>query len=513
MATADHVELVARHGGHHYDNIKYGYVLFALSIIYLVFRQSALIYYHKAWIRSGRSTTNLGLVNTPMVYTVSIMSGIILILEFFNLNIEEYGVHLKRFGRLAYALTPLDLVLAVRPSPFQLDNYLDTLTLHKWVSRIILALGILHSMGYLVKWLAEDTLEKSLRLLNFYGVIIFVLFDVLLSVSWRKVRSINYTWFIGFHNVVLFAYVVLIQLHARPGVTLLFLINMAILAYQYVVRLISTKSFTTEAVLKAPDSNLEIVQVPRRLLPAQFLPGCHMRISRYSLFNPLFWLLPSHPYTVASVQENTGAFAKLVVKETRFKIEPFEKYWVQPYFRSSLSLEFFQTAENVTIVCGGSGISFGTPIFSHLLRKQQVENKDIKLSCIWITPNVGDLFVLKELEITGIKIYVTRSATNQEVIEDPVSDEFELQTLEDDFQIQDEETGVPELDAESAQTTNTVHYGRRPDLGRLFVQNVNRTIDYANKWIVSCGPPSLNEECKRLADSYKCRYFGENYAM
>ncbi|KAG7863098.1 hypothetical protein KL939_000417 [Ogataea angusta] len=507
-------KLLARHGDHHYANIKYGYALLFMSALYVVFRYAALSYYHKCWSRSGRSTTKQGLVNVPLAYTVSILSVVLLILEFFNLHIEEFSIHLKRFGRLAYALTPLDLFLALRPSPLSIDNYLDTLRLHKWVSRVILVFGICHSVGFLLRWLVLGTFSKTWRLLNFYGFVMFVLFDVLLGVNWQRIRSINYTYFIAFHNLVMYTYLILTQLHARPGVTLLFVLNVALVLYQHGYRLFTTKSVTVDKISEKSGSALQVVKLPRALLPAQFLPGCHLRITPYAVYNPCFWLLPSHPYTVASIQEERSQYVSLVVKKNRFALEPYRQYSLQPFFKSSLSLNFFQTAESVTIVSGGSGISLGLPLFNYFKRKIQHEKKDIKLLCVWLTPNVGDLFILEQLEAAGLEVYVTRSSHEEEAIEISEGLEaFELQSLDDDFQTYEESSQVTQSTEITDEFATVVKHGRRPSLEKIIAKNVNRTIDYANKWIVSCGPTQLNKDCQHLAEKLKCQFFGEEYAM
>ncbi|KAG7831247.1 hypothetical protein KL920_000767 [Ogataea angusta] len=304
------------------------------------------------------------------------------------------------------------------------------------------------------------------------------------------------------------------QLHARPGVTLLFVLNVALVLYQHGYKLFTTKSVTVDKISEKSGSALQVVKLPRALLPAQFLPGCHLRITPYAVYNPCFWLLPSHPYTVASIQEERSQYVSLVVKKNRFALEPYRRYSLQPFFKSSLSLNFFQTAESVTIVSGGSGISLGLPLFNYFKRKIQHEKKDIKLLCVWLTPNVGDLFILEQLEAAGLEVYVTRSSHEEEAIEISEGLEaFELQSLDDDFQTYEESSQVTQSTEITDEFATVVKHGRRPSLEKIIAKNVNRTIDYANKWIVSCGPTQLNKDCQHLAEKLKCQFFGEEYAM
>ncbi|ODV84334.1 hypothetical protein CANARDRAFT_201313 [[Candida] arabinofermentans NRRL YB-2248] len=539
-ASASFIDVIKRHGSTHYINVKYGYFTIFLTICYLVYREVALYYYNRSWSRSGRSTTRLGLVTFPLLYLISIIAFVVLIMEVFNPHLDKLTIHFKRAGRLAYSLLPLDLVLALRPSPFKLDNYLDTLIVHKWISRIILILGISHSIGFMLRWYDVGTFSKTWDIVNLAGFIMFTLFSILLVINWKKIRSSIYKYFYVVHNVTLWSFVLMTWYHARPGVTPIAIVCISILIFQFAVKFMTLQDVQIVDTISNDGSDLMIVKMPKRLLPDGYLPGCHLRLG-YSWKSPLYWVFPSHPYTIATTFEEPGSQISLVLRKSTFKVFSNKTYSIQPYFKSSLGLNFFQTAENISIVCGGSGISLGLVLANYFKKKILEDLKDIKISFIWITPSREDLFVLKALRVEGVEVYITGSKTTEfasssqtlqtetalstsfddvpiSESDNPFSDTYELESLENrnGYNIdEDHEDGESLNDPDGLQTKfrNKYHYGKRPQLSQVLERHLDKTIDYANKWIIACGPPALNKDCKAIAETSRCRFFSEEYSM
>lgn len=496
------VELVKRHGALHTVNVKYGYIIFGLSVLFILVRTFALQYYQREWQRSGRSTTMLRLTSLPLPLSVLLIVLTVAILVSIKPHLEKVTVLVKRMGRLAYALLPLDIFLAAQPAWFSVDNYLNTIQLHKWISRFIVLLGIIHSIGFLIWYVHVGTVGKVFRPVNLIGFLIFIFANIMM-VFWKPIRNFNYTLFYLYHNFFMLAFVVLIYFHSRPGVGLYFCVNAALLIAQAVRKYTSARDITMSEIIENPGSSLEIVKFPKSLLPESYLPGCHVRIG-YSKWTPFFILLPSHPYTVATAFENRDLLASLVIKKTKFKLEPFETYSIQPFFESSLSQNFFNTANNVSIVCGGSGISFGMGIFEYFKRCIVSGGRDIKLKFVWITKDEEDIFILQDLNVQGVDVFITNTGG------------YDLDTIQESNDIP--LTEIPNDSQDSLATldhkfSNTVVVGIRPNLETLLQKNISKTIDYANKWVISCGPPSLNAECSRIATKQKCRFFSEEYAF
>lgn len=501
------VELVKRHSSLHTVNIKYGYIILALSLLFILVRTFSLWFYDRSWRKTGRSTSYKRLTHIPSYVVFSLMVLSVAIVMAIHPHLEKITVSIKRLGRISYALVPLDIFLAAKPAYFSIDNYLNTIKLHKFVSRLILILASLHSIGFLWWYVSEHSFSKVFRPVNFIGFVVFILGSVMLFMV-KRVRDISYKFFYLYHNFFIMTFIIAIYYHARPGVALYYLISLFLTAVQLILKYVYSKDITMTEIIETPESDYVIIKFPKTLLPENYLPASHVRIG-YSKWNPLFSMLPSHPYTVASIYEDRDLHASLIVKKTTFQIQPFETYSIQANLRSSLSFNFFSTAENVNIVCGGSGISFGLPIFEHFKREILANGRDVKMKFIWVTRNEADLFILKEMNVQGVDIFVTKSESDQ--IDTIEVDEFSdagipLQNMSGDDSADSLETVEPKF-------ANVAILGKRPDLETMLEKNMTKTIDYANKWVIACGPASLNKDCERIALKNKCSFFSEEYSF
>lgn len=506
ISTSDIVELVKRHSPLHKVNIKYGYIIFGLSILFIIIRTTSIWFYQREWRKSGRSTSLLKITSFPLPLTISLIALIVAFLMIIKPHYEKISVSIKRLGRLAYALIPLDIFLTAQPSWISIDNYLNTIQLHKWISRFIIFLIFIHSIGFFIYYINVNKFNKVFKILNLIGVLVF--FDsIIMALFWKKIRDLNYRFFYINHNIFVFLLVVLIYFHARPGVTFFFIINIILLSANIIKKYLNAKDITMTEIIENPGSDLRIVKFPKTLLPENYLPGCHIRIG-FSKWSPYFILFASHPYTVATTFENRDLLSSLIIKKSNFKLEPFETYSIQSNFKSSLSENFFNTVNNLSIVCGGSGISFGLGLFEYFKRCIIADGRDIKLKFIWITKNEEDTFILDELNIQGCDVFISNRTTDA------------LTESDDDI---NNDNNIPltelsnnsdySLNSYEQKFTNTVILGKRPNLKVILAKNSSKTIDYANKWVVSCGPATLNADCEEIAKSQKCRFFSEEYSF
>lgn len=505
LSTSDVVELVKRHSPLHKVNIKYGYIIFGLSILFILIRTGSIWFYQRAWRRSGRSTSLLKITSFPLPLTISLIALMVALLMIIKPHYEKITVSIKRLGRLSYALIPLDIFLAAHPAWISIDNYLNTIQLHKWISRLIIFLILVHSIGFLVYYIDVGKFNKVFKVVNLIGVLVF--FDsIIMALFWKKVRDFNYRFFYINHNIFVFLLVVLIYFHARPGVSFFFIINIILLSANIIRRYLHAKDITMTEIIENPGSDLRIVKFPKTLLPENYLPGCHIRIG-FSKWSPLFVLLASHPYTVATTFENRDLLSSLIIKKTKFKLEPFETYSIQTNFKSSLSENFFNTVNNLTIVCGGSGISLGLGLFEYFKRSIIADGRDIKLKFIWITRHEEDTFILDELNIQGCDVFISNRTTDTLTTDDDPIDNNDIPLTELSNNSEDS------LNSYEQKFTNTVILGKSPNLKAIIAKNSSRTFDYANKWVVACGPVSLNADCQEIAKEQKCRFFSEEYSF
>ncbi|RCK66695.1 putative metalloreductase AIM14 [Candida viswanathii] len=539
MSNTSPQSIEPRHGGHHNANVKYGFIIFAISIVHILFFLQAKFIQVYRWKSRGRFSKTLSTFNSPPTWLVMVLWFLIVffvgghkITEF----LEEYITIAKRYGRIAYCLLPLNIYLVLRPTNsayLKPGYYLENLSLHKWISRLIAFCTLIHAIGFVYKWSKEGTLlEKPFRFLNFLGVLVFVMFAVLIVISVRFLRRKYYSVFYIIHNVTAWLMVVLIVFHARPGVTTFGVICLVLLGYQLYLRFYAAYRVNTFKVIDIPTSTLEIVKVPK---PANFppwLPGSHIRLN-YGISNVRSWVGATHPFTIANIPEDGVNYLTLIVKKTNnFVIDQYLSYLLTgPYV--SIVPPFFNTAKIINIICGGSGISFGLPVLNHY----RSLNLHIPVRLVWCVRNQSDTFIMNQIDMTGVQVYIT-SAGEDASADEPLSSssyqpvplfvideeqqEQPAKAPEDD---QDEvnglldEEGIPlqnikkETDNEKEQPKNVFKYGR-PKFDEVFAfDDPTLTPDYNDSWVIACGPDQLIKDAKRWSKEKDYRFYSEKYEM
>ena len=107
-------------------------------------------------------------------------------------------------------------------------TYTDFIPFHKWFSRIITVIGLLHGIFFIIKWAMDDNVSLKQKLIlktfNFVGFIISILVLFLLICSIGPMRRYNYRLFYIVHNLVNVAFILLTPIHSRPGVKFPFLL-------------------------------------------------------------------------------------------------------------------------------------------------------------------------------------------------------------------------------------------------------------------------------------------------
>ncbi|QLG70874.1 hypothetical protein HG535_0A08190 [Zygotorulaspora mrakii] len=523
-------ELIKRHGETHFANIKYGYYTLAISIIYLAFLVALRS------VVNGKPTNSSSSKWKRFLYQLySINPGVHLAIIWIPLLVPFYHhysivqhttVYLKRLGRLSYVLLSLNMVLNVRPNWLfrKYYTYTDLIPLHKWLSRVIVMVGMIHGVLFLVYWALDDTrstVTQILKYKNFIGLVLMFLVLLLVIFSSGPLRRINYNLFYVTHNIVLLSLVLLTGLHARPGVTFPYLlVNVALLCYQAFTKVLSRRAAILDKITDYKDSNLINVHLPRSALPADFEPGSHIRISAYRRLNPLYWLLPSHPYTIASLPSDSEI--DLIILENKhprsFKIERGVEYTVSQPYAPAIPRSCLENAKRVCIVCGGSGISFGLPLYKYYKEKLAVEF----LQMVWIVRNKYQLRVLEGLATTislnsysEFHIFVTNSDSGR-LSEEPQEDadlEFELESMSNE-QL-DENGALVDNDAAvlvSKYKPTSINFGRRMQWATDLAHFVEHS-QLDDTWLLACGPQSLIESGKEYAADNEINFASEIYAL
>ncbi|CEP61695.1 putative metalloreductase LALA0_S03e08768g [Lachancea lanzarotensis] len=535
------IELIPRHGDTHFANIPYGYYALWISAAFVVFTITSR-YVLKS---RNRSSSPFRSLLGRKWYDVSPALGLLalyvpLLVPFVrHYNISDHvTLYLKRLGRLSYVLATLNLFITLRPNLLLPKFvYLDLVPLHKWVSRSIFLLALLHGVGFLIWWAkAPDVsiVDKSFKnVWNLLGVIVLGLVSLLVLVSLKFMRKFSYRTFYLVHSIASWSFVFLIGLHARPGVFLPYtLINTGLFALHIISKTVFAR---TVEIFNPGDENKEdlskLVQIslPRHAMPESFTPGSHLRISSYGRLNPLYYLLPSHPYTVSSLPGDSNV--DLIIREhpNGFRLQTGIGYTIQNHY-DSLSSNCLNKATRVVLVCGGSGISYGLPIFRSFA---SVEKRDQiqYLKLIWLVRDKDDLSALKNLDLDGhfaeFHVFITSSLPKDDTDNHPTAGapasetlsvggtddlEFELESLADEV---NQNGGLRQSsDVNSVLTgfASNIHMGKRLDWATDLAQLVEGdALD--TTWLITCGPKGLNDAGKEYANQNMINLACETYAL
>lgn len=461
---------VKRHEGHaHTANLNYGYAVFVLSLLALgvlairnVFRPRLRI---PVWVWSG-----IGIVLLVLVCALHAPH---------SLN----GVA-KRLGRVTYALFPLVLLLALRPSPLPSTYYVDLIFVHKWVSRTAVLVGVLHGVLYFSHFVRKGEVGTKLfgKFVNLLGLIILTFMLIMAITSLRPLRNRSYKLFYGLHYPLAWLCVILTIFHARPGVSFLAFWCVFILLGQIFYRVFTSRRVTL--TVEPLSDTLYLVSMPRHAFPDYFTVGAHVRITRDALWSPLAWIRPTHPYTIASLAEEGEI--KLVVRSIRRLTSG--SYTVLGPFASDTANGPL-TGRQVMVVAGGSGISYAAP----LVKRLSLESIPARL--IWTVRDKSDIAALEHLDVSShVDVYVT-GADSKGI---------------DEFEIGDEEEDEG-LEFQELLTTEGLHHGR-PDY-TFIAKSFFEDHDSDGKWVVACGPRAMVNDVKSWANSRGINFSGEEYAL
>ncbi|QLL34290.1 hypothetical protein HG536_0G01490 [Torulaspora globosa] len=521
-----------RHGETHYANIQYGYYVLGISALYFIF----LMVMRK--VLPSRPATSSDSKFKKIIYGLySIDPAInlcILLVLFLTPFYGHYSlahqtsVYIKRLGRLSYVLLTLNLILNLRPNwlLYRDYTYTDFIPLHKWLSRIIVLIAMVHGILFLIYWGVKDersVLSELKKAKNFVGLIVMIEAGLLLLFSLGPARRLNYNLFFATHNIFTLSLIFLTAIHARPGVGVPYLgINIFILAVHLISKTVFARS--TDLLGKYTDyrnTNLVAVQLPRAALADAFEPGCHIRISPFRRINPLYWLLPSHPFTVASMPSDSTV--DLIIAENKhprsFKLEMGARYTIINNYNPAIPRLCLSSATRVSIVCGGSGISFGLPLYRYFKELHPVDY----LHFVWLTRDRYQLKVLedllKESSFDGsadFHIFITRdldSMEQEQQEQDDIDLEFELESFTPE---QLDENGAVVGDTASSMGTKikaaSVNLGRRinwaVDLSNFVDASVTDTT-----WLLTCGPITLIDAGRQYAAGNGINFASEIYAL
>ncbi|AET38435.1 putative metalloreductase Ecym_2733 [Eremothecium cymbalariae DBVPG len=517
------VRLTKKHGDTHYANIPYGYYTFGVTFCFIF----GLILVRKfCSVKSSKSKSRLvrSIVDaSPIVYvpTLILVLGVPFV-HHYSLR-HDAAVYMKRLGRVSYILIFLNSFLTIRPNYVLSDyTYAQLIPLHIWLSRFIVILGLVHGACFVVKWVLDNNVSAMEKLFsntwNFVGFVVWLFILLLLFASTGPIRRYSYNTFFVIHQLGQWAMCLLIPVHARPGVAWPYL---AAIGSIYLVEFVSKVSLSHSANVISKITNYEqgtkLVRVllPRVVMPERFAVGSHLRISSYRKLHPLYWFLPSHPFTVASLPDD--GHVELIVREhNNFTFQLGSFYTVVNHYEG-ISSEKLAKAKRVAIVVGGAGISLGLPIFRYL--KQQGDIDYIKF--VWMVRNESEMHVIDDKQ--GIDVFVTQGApdldnaavySTSDTREDHI-EHFELESLDDiDMEASNlDESGALIGNKPFSATDNAkIKYGCRINWSVELASFVNRPT-YLNHLLIVCGPKGLVNDGEAYAEANAVDIYKELYVL
>lgn len=380
-------------------------------------------------------------------------------------------------------MLPLSLALSLRPSPLPGTIYTKLLVLHKWVSRTIVATGSIHGLSYLIYFIQKNEVYKVFHLDNFLGVIILSGVSTMFITSLSFFRQRWYSLFYTIHYPLAWMVIVLGVFHARPAVSFLAFWCVFILLSQVFYRIFV--SSTVQLNGQYVSRTMRIITLPRTVLPDYFDICSHVRIGKV-LWNPLTWIRPTHPYTVASLPSDEDV--KLLVRNSRFQLLDGMTCSVMGPF-ASLDSQVINTKQAI-LFAGGSGLSFAAP----LLRGLELRGAQVFL--MWIIRDKGDLQALEKLDVDpkfNVVIYIT--GENNEY-----TDTINSGEKDEDLEFQELLDKNSSFDIRSG----------RPDFNEMTKEF---GLNYNDAYAVACGPRQLVNDVQLWAESRNISFAGEKYAI
>jgi predicted ferric reductase len=363
-----------------------------------------------------------------------------------------------RIGVLAFALTPLSILLSSRESllsvitgiPYQNFNFL-----HRWLGYIIFVQSALHTVGWCIVEMRLYQPQPSVGLewisqrYMIWGVVamFFVTAMFVLSTPWA-VRRTGYEFFRKAHYVMAMLYIGAcwghwskLNCYLIPSLLIWFidrglrLVRTALLHYNYLVGGSMGSRAAEASITRFSDpENGDVVRLDFEHPSDAWAVGQHFYLCFLAIS---IW--QAHPFTPCSLPEDTdggvkhsyilrakkGATKSLVDlaasascqgtlnNDEKLQILSTSVILAGPYGRSVI--EHLAPNTNILCVTGGTGITFVLPVLLQLVRETQHVDQQIELvwavrrgaDVAWIQQELGVLSRLKGRRIK-IRVFVTR---------------------------------------------------------------------------------------------------------
>ncbi|KAK1779515.1 ferric reductase NAD binding domain-containing protein [Copromyces sp. CBS 386.78] len=371
------------------------------------------------------------------------------------------GPWADRVGVLAYALTPLSVLLASRESILSLITgvpYTSFMFLHRWTGHIILMQSILHTIGWVIVearlYRPQPSVWNAFIVQSYarWGVVALVLLVLLWvgTLQWT-IRRTGYEFFRKAHYVLAMVYIGAVIGHWKqlqcflvPGLVLWFvdrgarLVRTALLHYGYIpsegrVRFAAAQA---EMNLWRDEKHGDVVRLDFKHPQRAWKVGQHFflcftegSIWQSHPFTPLSWPVEDgkgtvrHSYILRAKGGETKKLAKIMQDKLAGALSqkaiPTTPVILQGPYGESIA-EGVTPDVNVLCVAGGTGITYVLPLLIDLFRDRNM-NPGRKVELVWaikrsedvewVEPEMEELRRLGAAHGLTIRIFVTDDAT------------------------------------------------------------------------------------------------------
>lgn len=408
---------------------------------------------------------------------------------------HEFVGYIRRMGRLSIACAVLGIFLSFKPAVLPRTYSVPLTQIHKWVGRTAVLFAFLHGLLYSCVYLKRGVFGRLFRPANLAGIFACFTFCVIALTSLKPIRRRTYSVFYAIHVVSVWMALLAIFYHADPNAYAMVYLAMVLLIIQITVRVLLTR--TVPVKVKHISSNLDLVTVDRSALPETFEIGSHLRLS-LPLHLPKSWLVPSHPYTIASLPEDDAIH--LVVRRTRFELQN-QEYAIQGPHHAPFDVSEFK---RIIVVAGGSGFALIPPV------SRRAKQLGIDVKSVWIVKTDAETSVLNHIPVDDCEIFITTESNynTEETAAGTYGDEFEL----DDLRASDREGLLDSSNPSKPKEGIKKYFQGRPNLDE-FIGDFFDPSQAAETCVAACGPESLTKDARRWAKAHNCGFFAETFAM
>ena len=537
--------------------------------------QRATTSYARRFLLPDAARPIFGRVTRTQVLTLIVLTGYLTIFSFVGIVYQKWVTPVKklpgvynirtslgpwsdRVGVIAYALTPLSVLLSSRESilslvtglPYQSFNFL-----HRWLGYIIFAQSALHTIGWCIieirLYQPQPTvgLEWIVQTYMIWGLVAMIILTllVLLSTPWG-IRLTGYEFFRKAHYVLAMVYIGAcwghweqLKVFLLPGLIVWFVdrgvrfARTALLHYNFLPSgHMGFRAAPADITFFKDEMNGDVVRLDLDHPQDSWSVGQHF----YLMF-PESSIWQSHPFTPLSLpiygadsqrhsyifrakKGETKKIAGLSERRIARKTDHQESHeglmadarlsvvMTGPY--GEKTMRNLSPDSNIICIAGGTGITYALPVLLDLASRPQTPDRHMSL--VWVVRRRSDIdWVAPELAIlkrkcknlrTGIHIYVTRASEEIDLAPPAVSEKATVNDCAKEIE-PSSASGSSSLSVSSALSVHGVskaelglnHYQARPDLSSI----VNRFVEgnvRGSTHVFASGPGEMISDLRRI---------------